>query len=244
MGDLKGLPGRSNVGVQGMYVMSFNFLPGMVLEYAYSMDIFDLYPSKCMKDKFCMMYDDNDDSDNNNNHNDNDDAHVVFTYHDDVIKWKHFPRYWPFVRGIHRSPVNSPHKGQWRGALMFSMIFAWINGWVINRGASDWDATALIITSLLCVQVLYGKSACCCCVVFEAHNWVDMFYFQEKTAQHRRLLNRTLWIFSKWHSCVILHTCTNGLGIHCIDHNGIECNCKVTKWIWWIFRDANHSIWD
>ena len=39
--------------------------------------------------------------------------------HDDVIKWKHFPRYWPFVRGIHRSLVNSPHKGQWRGALMF-----------------------------------------------------------------------------------------------------------------------------
>ena len=23
--------------------------------------------------------------------------------HDDVIKWKHFPLYWPFVRGIHRS---------------------------------------------------------------------------------------------------------------------------------------------
>ena len=43
---------------------------------------------------------------------------------DDVIKWKHFPRYGPFVRGIHRSPVNSPHKGQWRGALMFSLICA------------------------------------------------------------------------------------------------------------------------
>ena len=57
--------------------------------------------------------------------------------HDDVIKWKHFPRYWPFVRGIHRSPVNSPHKGQWRGALMFSLIFAWINGWVNNREAGD-----------------------------------------------------------------------------------------------------------
>ena len=39
--------------------------------------------------------------------------------HDDVIKWTHFPRYWSFVRGIHQSPVNSPHKGQWRGALMF-----------------------------------------------------------------------------------------------------------------------------
>ena len=37
----------------------------------------------------------------------------------DVIKWKHFPRYEPFVMGIHLSPVESPHKGQWRGALMF-----------------------------------------------------------------------------------------------------------------------------
>ena len=53
--------------------------------------------------------------------------------HDDVIKWKHFPRYWPFVRGIHRSPVNSPHKGQWRGALMLSLIRAWLNAWVNNR---------------------------------------------------------------------------------------------------------------
>ena len=55
--------------------------------------------------------------------------------HDDVIKWKHFPRSWPFVRGIHRSPVDSPHKGQWRGALMFSLICAWINGQVNNREA-------------------------------------------------------------------------------------------------------------
>ena len=57
--------------------------------------------------------------------------------HDDVIKWKYFPRYWPFVRGIHRSPVNSPHKGQWRGALMFYFICVWINGWVNNREAGD-----------------------------------------------------------------------------------------------------------
>ena len=42
--------------------------------------------------------------------------------------WKHFQRYWPFVRGIHRSPVNSPHKGQWRGALMFSLICTRSNG--------------------------------------------------------------------------------------------------------------------
>ena len=58
-------------------------------------------------------------------------------YLDDVIKWKHFPRYWPFVLGIHRPPVNSPHKSQWRGALMFSLICAWIYGWVNNRKAGD-----------------------------------------------------------------------------------------------------------
>ena len=57
--------------------------------------------------------------------------------HDDVIKWKHFSRYWSFVQGNHRWPVNSPHKGQWRRALMFSLICAWINGWVNNREACD-----------------------------------------------------------------------------------------------------------
>ena len=59
------------------------------------------------------------------------------SFYDDVIKWKHFPRNWPFVRGIHRSPVNSPHNGQWRGALMFSLICVWINDWVNNREAGD-----------------------------------------------------------------------------------------------------------
>ena len=61
-------------------------------------------------------------------------------WHDDVIKWKHFPRYWPFVRGIHRSPVNSPHKGQWRRALMFSSICASINVWV-NQSWGRWFET-------------------------------------------------------------------------------------------------------
>ena len=57
--------------------------------------------------------------------------------HDDVIKWKHFPRYWPFVRGIHRFPVNSPHKGQWYGALVLSLICVWIHDWVNNPEAGD-----------------------------------------------------------------------------------------------------------
>ena len=55
--------------------------------------------------------------------------------HDDVIKCKHFPRYWPFVWKIHRSPVNSLHKYNWRRALMFSLICA------LNKRLSkqSWD---------------------------------------------------------------------------------------------------------
>ena len=33
--------------------------------------------------------------------------------HDDVIKWKHFLRYWPLVRGIHRSPVGQLENDAW-----------------------------------------------------------------------------------------------------------------------------------
>ena len=67
-------------------------------------------------------------------------------FHVDVIKWNHFPRYWSFARGIHRSPVNSPHKGQWRGALRFSLICALNKR--LNRELVIWEAIALIMTSL------------------------------------------------------------------------------------------------
>ena len=61
----------------------------------------------------------------------------IMSCHDDVIKWKHFPHYWQFVRGIHLSSVNFPHKGRWCRALTFSLIFAWINCWVNNREAAN-----------------------------------------------------------------------------------------------------------
>ena len=48
--------------------------------------------------------------------------------HGDVIKWKHFLHNWPFVRGIHRWLMSSPHKDRWRGALMYALICAWTNG--------------------------------------------------------------------------------------------------------------------
>ena len=50
--------------------------------------------------------------------------------HDGVIKRNIFRVTGPLS-------VNSPHKGPWRWALMFSLICAWTNGWVNNRDAGD-----------------------------------------------------------------------------------------------------------
>ena len=87
--------------------------------------------------------------------------------HGDVIKWKHFPRHWPFVRGIHRSLVNYPHKGQWRGALMFSLICAWINNWVNNGEAGDlrrrrahYDVIVMDLSNLSCWVHIQSHGQC------------------------------------------------------------------------------------
>ena len=66
--------------------------------------------------------------------------------------------------GIRRSPVNSPHKGQWRGILMFSFICAWINGWVNNREDGDlrrhithYDVTVTMLTKMLAAYGITGS---------------------------------------------------------------------------------------
>ena len=59
--------------------------------------------------------------------------------HDDIIKWNHFLRHWPFVRGIHPTPVNSPHKGQWRRALVF--FYLRLNKWLSKQWWGRWFET-------------------------------------------------------------------------------------------------------
>ena len=62
---------------------------------------------------------------------------VLNWFNDDVIKWKYFPRYCPFVRGIHR----------------FSLICAWIIGWLNHRKVGDlrrhhaqYDVTVILLS--------------------------------------------------------------------------------------------------
>ena len=92
--------------------------------------------------------------------------------HDDVIKCKHFPRNLPCVRGIHRSPVNSPHRGHWRGALMFSLICTLIErlskqswGWwsetlsrPLWRHCNEMCSTCLEICTQFCAWFCFASS--------------------------------------------------------------------------------------
>ena len=95
-------------------------------------------------------------------------------FHDDVIKREHFLCYWPFVRGIHRSPVGSPHKGQWHGALIFSLICAWTNGWENNRDGGDlrrygahWYITIMHLASWLHLAF----QDCCTDMILSTVSW-------------------------------------------------------------------------
>ena len=85
--------------------------------------------------------------------------------------WRHqmetFSALLAICAGIHRSPVNSLHKGQWRRALMFSFICVWINGWENNREAGDlrrYHAHYDVIVMIILYKV-------------DALMWFVLFYF-------------------------------------------------------------------
>ena len=107
--------------------------------------------------------------------------------HDDFIKWKHFPHYWPFVWGIHRWPAPRPMT--W--SFHVSLIRAWINGWVNNREAAD----------LRCHQAHYDITAM----------WTIQQSLCREPAGHQwgfssqRTSNVELWYFSwlsAWPCCL------------------------------------------
>ena len=103
---------------------------------------------------------------------------------DDVIKWKHFLHYWPFVWGIHQSLVNSPHKGQWCRALMFSLTCVWINDWVNNREAhylrghcTHYDITAMetdLNALMLFLMLMVWKYLYSCLIISNTNMTIEI----------------------------------------------------------------------
>ena len=110
---------------------------------------------------------------------------IPLNIHDDVIKWKRCARCWPFVRGIHRSPVNSPHKGQRWGALMFSLICTWTNSWGNNGDAGDLRHHLADYDVIL---MIYGFVELCRAVTsisFEGIPWLFTHIFIDLHKWHR-----------------------------------------------------------
>ena len=116
-------------------------------------------------------------------------------HHDDVNKWKHFPRYWPFVRGI-------PHKGQWRGALMFCLICVWINIWVNNRETGDLRRYRAHYDAIVMIK-------------WERQNWQNWtpelatpLAMMRRSADKWKTIKCRMWQFFSWvlfHSVQLLH---------------------------------------
>ena len=103
------------------------------------------------------------------------------TSHLAVSWWRHqmetFSALLVICMGIHRSPVNSPHKGQWHGALMFSLICTRINGWVNTGEAGDlrryrahYDVTVMC-TCIACVTIQYMRYLLYCLVMLVSSVW-------------------------------------------------------------------------
>ena len=94
--------------------------------------------------------------------------------------WRHqmetFSALMTLCAGIHRAPVTSPLKGQWRGALMFSLICAWISGWANDREAGDlrrhcanFDDAAMRRSEI--PNVIWTRKTCCNCCVYHHWHW-------------------------------------------------------------------------
>ena len=135
---------------------------------------------------------------------------------DEVIKRKHFLHYWPIMRGIHQSPVNSPHKGQWHGALVFSMICTWTNGSVNNREVSDLRChhTNYDITVMTTEELLYNEQCeklLTTLILHRYHNYLQSYIHVHHSARisfqnkkHQKIGTLTCIIESITHATIFI----------------------------------------
>ena len=120
--------------------------------------------------------------------------------HDDVIKWKHFPRSWPFVRGI------SPHKGKWRGALMFSWS---ASEWTFEKTVVRlviWDADVPIMTLLSwkkCPWHLLCYTWTWWTLLYATHDRIICTYSISKIGYFQAITNWWIYMFFNTNSFIL-----------------------------------------
>ena len=123
------------------------------------------------------------------------------------------------MRGIHQSPMNSLHKVQWHGALIFSLICACINGWGNNRKASGlkrkrthYDVTLInYVNNSIIEQTWFGggrlPTFLCFCRVrtLTAIKLNKLYCHSHVTGMFTRVtewLEVACWLFQVWPKCL------------------------------------------
>ena len=154
--------------------------------------------------------------------------------HDDVIKWKYFSRYWPFVRGIDRSPVNSLHKGPWRFEVFFDLR---LNKWLSKRSWGWWFETPSHLLRYHCndnpthyadVWFLLPYYNC------GKHNEINMVFVDEQPTKLLHCIN----ILKFWSSDAIHSWFFEDYKNHKeITKRQIDISAKITAhWNLWLFQ--------
>ena len=119
----------------------------------------------------------------------------TYVHHDDVIKWKHFPHYWPFVSGIHRSPVHSPRLRKPVTRLVLWTIVVSGNGLSSVRCQVFTGPSYLWLFQYIAIEPL-ATNVC--------NTWKIMSYFSSNISWNYRLLNvnhfiQWLYLLSVFH---------------------------------------------
>ena len=115
----------------------------------------------------------------------------------DIARWRHqmetFSALLALCAGNSPVPANSPHKGQWRGALMFPLICVWINDWVNNREAGDlrrhrghYDVSVMDKTDLVQTTTKHNKTPAVCMMKCTSGN--PLYFWQNDLIQLLLLL--------------------------------------------------------
>ena len=126
--------------------------------------------------------------------------------HHDVIKWAHFPRYWPFVWEMHRLPVNSFHKDQWHGALVFYFDFRLTNR-LSKQSICRWFGTLSRSLWRYCNGRLMYEYRWCAYLWFRGYRWA-LYMF--KLMEANEITAKLVWNARApmWRHSVISYSCT------------------------------------
>ena len=150
----------------------------------------------------------------------------------------------PFVRRILRSPMNSPHKGQWRGALMFLWSAPCINGWVNNREAGDlirhrahYDAIVMIWCSYDEIRKMITKMLS---LQWNDNNQHSMYiiviwYLLGIITRQVFLIHALAW---KGVLVIVLKSCTCTAALM-LFFRGIQTNCHVANTCFTALEDTH-----